>query len=231
MKFLLLISLFFITIRAQNSQFYFPYSRPKEPALSLTSEMPSHSPPAQDLQLENTKAPEKNPLSSLEMELKSYLAEKQEKQVNTKTSLPYAWQTNINYIEPFYLRSFVQKLVSVKPIAEWPYVIRLLVFPQIYGFSSLEVLKPQLNRLYHDFLKEKGGPSPKEKGSEKVEILERLMKLEEVKKQIERGLIEQTEQLLEGRRFDERIDKLTEYLQGQIAKISKVDEMLQEVSK
>ena len=164
---------------------------------------------------------------TLELFKKGYLSEIEVKK--SKKTENYAWQTNINYIQPLYLRSFVREFVVAHSIEKWPNCLRYLVFPQIYGYFSTNFLKPEIEKVYKDFKEEKRENS--RENEEKVDLLEKLVKLEELKKEIERNLIDQTEKLLEGKKYEERIDRLARYLQEKTEKISKIDEMLEEVAK
>lgn len=67
-------------------------------------------------------------------------------------------------------------------------------------------------------------------GEKKVELLEKLMKLEDLKKQVEKNLIEQTEKLLVARKYYEKVRKLEHSLNAQIDRFSKVDDMLQNIA-
>ena len=160
----------------------------------------------------------------LEEALKKYLASPEEA-TNTQNKA-YAWQTNINYIEPLYLRTFVRKLVVSRPIASWPLCVKTLVFPQVYSYYPVSVLKPQLLKVYQSTVGE-----AREGQDSKVDLLEKLMKLEELKKNVEIAILDQTEKLLEARKYDERTEKLLKYLAKQEEKISKVDEILEDVNK
>lgn len=160
----------------------------------------------------------------LEEALQKYLAPPAE--TVTAQNKAYTWQTNINYIEPLYLRTFVRKLVVSRPIASWPLCVKTLVFPQVYSYYPVSVLKPQLLKVYQSTVGE-----VREGQDSKVDLLEKLMKLEELKKNVEIAILDQTEKLLEARKYDERTEKLLKYLAKQEEKISKVDEILEDVNK
>ena len=160
----------------------------------------------------------------LEEALKKYLAPPEETVITQNKAS--AWQTNINYIEPLYLRTFVRKLVVSRPIASWPLCVKTLVFPQVYSYYPVSVLKPQLLKVYQSTVGE-----AREGQDSKVDLLEKLMKLEELKKNVEIAILDQTEKLLEARKYDERTEKLLKYLSKQEEKISKVDEILEDVNK
>lgn len=160
----------------------------------------------------------------LEEALKKYLAPPEE--IANPQNKAYAWQTNINYIEPLYLRTFVRRLVVSRPIASWPVCVKTLVFPQVYSYYPVSVLKPQLLKVYQSTVGE-----AREGQDSKVDLLEKLMKLEELKKNVEIAILDQTEKLLEARKYDERTEKLLKYLSKQEEKISKVDEILEDVNK
>lgn len=166
----------------------------------------------------------KSSYQTLSLLLKNYM-KNPDKLKKSGSSLSYSWQFNINYINPLYLRSFVQKLISLKPIVQWPVVIKTLVFPQIYGYYPISFFKPELEKLYKSLVKIKN-----EEGGFKIDLLEKLIRFEELKKLIESYLLDQTEKMLEGKKYDEKISKLSNYLQDQERKISKVDEMLEEVA-
>jgi hypothetical protein len=161
----------------------------------------------------------------LEETLKKYIAP-QQNVMPVRENKAYLWQENINYIEPLYLRTFVRKLVVSQPISTWPLCVKTLVFPQVYAYYPVSVLRPQLMHVYQNTVKENS-----EIKDSKVDLLEKLMKLEELKKNVEIAILDQTEKLLEARKYDERTNKLMSYLEKQEAKISQVDEMLEDVNK
>lgn len=171
----------------------------------------------------NRKTGKKDPYETLSLLLSNYMQNSQRK---TEKTRDYSWQMSLNYIQPLYIRSFVQKIISSRPISHWPAVIRTLVFPQIYGYYSINTLKPELFKLYKSFVKEKVNNEE----DFKLDLLEKLMKFEELKRFIEGLLLDQTEKLIEGKKYGERIEHLTNYLKEQESKISKVDEILQEVA-
>ena len=98
------------------------------------------------------------------------------------------------------------------------------MFPRIYGFCESPLIKQEVLRLAHGKRIEEESD-----GEKKVELLEKLMKLEDLKKQVERNLIEQTEKLLVARKYYEKVRKLEHILNAQIDRFSKVDDILENI--
>ena len=123
----------------------------------------------------------------------------------------FSWQENINCIEEsvkspeednevVYLRSFVDRFIRTIPIAQWPLCLRYMVFPQVYGYYSNEVLRSYLLKLhkyeaqFHPFLTGDSfslaaandmfsAISLEDK--EKLRQLEKVSRLEELKAQVD----------------------------------------------
>ncbi len=71
----------------------------------------------------------------------------------------FSWQHNVNFVDDalrgpevgedvVYLRRFADRFIRTIPIPQWPLAVRYMVFPQIYGYYSNEVLKNYLLKLY-----------------------------------------------------------------------------------
>ena len=119
----------------------------------------------------------------------------------------FSWQYNLNYVdetfklddEIIYLRRFVDRFIRTIPIPQWPMVVRYMVFPQIYGYYSNDVIRNYLLKLYkfeakyHSFIT---GDTFNQNAAndmfsamnaddiEKLKQLEKLSRLEQLKREV-----------------------------------------------
>ena len=135
----------------------------------------------------------------------------------------YSYQQNLNYIEPANLRGLVQRVIYSKPISQWPMVIRYMVFPNIYGFYSNNIIQGYLDKLFQNqgilfdnaSIEEEYVFSAKDRV--KLDLLERLSQLENLKKEIDHNLASQTKGLLEGRDYEEKVFTLFDKVHQNLA--------------
>lgn len=152
----------------------------------------------------------------------------------------YSWQLNIHQVDPDY-QYLVRNIIYTRPISQWPLVVRYLVYPQIYGYYTSDVLKSYLAKLKEheltlnqkigekDFDFNAAGANLGDDDGQKLDLLEKLSRLESLKKEVDHNLILQTQDLLEAKKYGEQVNKLIEKLDEVSKNAKAMDKILKAV--
>ena len=143
----------------------------------------------------------------------------------------YSWQYNLNYIVDAPLREYVSSWIYYRPISVWPATIRYLVFPHIYGYYDVPTLTTYLTQL-RTVEKVETSSSSSDLSSddkEKLQLLEKIAKLEELKKEVEKNLINQSQQLMESKKYEEKIAKIEEKVKRDLGENEDIAKILRRI--